>query len=82
MQLPFQPLDESLPSSQSVAPRDTKPPRTELRKRFLKRKGIWLPAVSRFRSYRPKTRHRHAGVGEQGAHRLGGLAGFVFHLPK
>lgn len=40
------------------------------------------PAVSRFRSCRPKTRHRLADGEEQGAHRLGGLAGFVFHLPK
>jgi len=38
---------ESAPQETSQPPVDTKPPRTKVRKRFLKRKGIWL---FRFRS--------------------------------
>ncbi len=52
MSLPIQPADSS---ASDVPAADTVPPRTKVRKRFLKRKGIWL---FRFRSNEPGSTFR------------------------
>jgi hypothetical protein len=55
MQLPFQPAQEVASGSPSKSVEDTRPPRTKLRRRFLKRKGIWL---FRFHSNEPGSTFR------------------------